>query len=89
LAARLRALAAGDSRLLPSMVFEEQNGWVTYDPIGANFRVYWQGLLLRPTFQNRLAALRYLGALRNGLRKPDFAEQLPARETNAISESEE
>jgi len=67
------------------MVFEEQNGWVAYDPIDANFRVYWQGLLLRPTFQSRLAALRYLGALRNGLRKPDFAEQLPGPETNAKS----
>ena len=67
---------------LPLMVFEEQNGWVTYDPIGANFRVHWQGQLLRPTFQSRLDALRYLCALRNGLRKPDFAEQLLAPETN-------
>jgi hypothetical protein len=56
------------------MTFEEQNGWVAYDPSGANYRVYWQGSLMRPTFQSRLAALRYLGALRNGLRKPDFAE---------------
>jgi len=64
----------------PSMSFEEQNGWVAFDPIGGNFRVYWQGLLMRPTFQRRLVALRYLGALRNGLRKPDFAEQLPAPE---------
>ena len=35
---------------------------------------------MRPTFPNRLDALRYLGALRNGLRKPDFVEQ---PETNA------
>ena len=33
---------------------------------------------MRPTFSTRLAALGYLGALRNGLRKPDFAEQTPA-----------
>jgi len=65
------------------MNFEEQNVRVAYAPIDANYRVYWQGLLIRPTFPNRLAALRYLGALRNGLRKPDFSEQLPARETNA------
>ena len=65
-----------------SMNFEEPNGRVVYDPIDANYRVYWQDHLMRPTFPNRLAALRYLGALRNGLRKPDFAEQLPAPETN-------
>jgi len=91
LAARLRARGRQRLPLLPSMVIEEQNGWVTYDAIGANFRVHWQGLLLRPTFESRLDALRYLGALRNGLRKPDFAEQLPAPETNAknIPEREE
>jgi len=66
-----------------TMNFEEPNGRVVYDPIGANYRVYWQDHLMRPIFSNRLAALRYLGALRNGLRKPDFAEQLPAPETNA------
>ena len=64
------------------MSFEEQNGWVAYDPIGANFRVYWQGRLLRPTFQSRLAALRYLGSVRNGLHEPDFAEQ-PETEANS------
>ena len=57
------------------MDFEEPNGRVIYDPIDANYRVYWQGHLMRPTFPNRLDALRYLGALRNGLRKPDFVEQ--------------
>ena len=62
------------------MDFEEQNGRVIYDPTDANYRVYWQGRLMRPSFPNRLDALRYLGALRNGLRKPDFAEQ---PETNA------
>jgi len=82
LAARLRARGRRRLPLLSSMVVEEQNGWVTYDPIGANFRVHWQGLLLRPTFESRLAAVRYLGALRNGLLKPDFAEQLPAPEAN-------
>ena len=64
------------------MSIEEQNGWVGYDPIGPNYRVYWQGSLMRPTFKSRLDALRYLGALRNGLRKPDFAEELPAPEAN-------
>jgi hypothetical protein len=65
------------------MNFEEPSGRVAYDPTDANYRVYWQGLLMRPTFPNRLAALRYLGALRNGLRKPDFSEQLPAPKTHA------
>jgi len=31
---------------------------------------------MRLTFSGRLAALRHLCALRNGLSKPDFAEQL-------------
>jgi len=67
------------------MDFEEQNGRVHYDPIDANYRVYWQGRLMRPTFSTRLAALGYLGALRNGLRKPDFAEQLPSEATKLSS----
>ena len=53
------------------------NGRVQYNAIDANYRVYWQGRLMRPTFSNRLAALRYLCALRSGLSKPDFAEQPP------------
>jgi len=36
------------------------NGRVQYNPIDCNYRVYWQGRLMRPTFSNRLAALRYL-----------------------------
>jgi hypothetical protein len=52
------------------------NGRVKYNPIDDNYRVTWQGRLMRPTFSSRLAALRYLCALRNGLSKPDFAEQL-------------
>ena len=67
------------------MDFEEQNGRVHYDPIDANYRVYWQGRLMRPTFSTRLAALGYLCALRNGLRKPDFAEQLPSEATKLSS----
>jgi hypothetical protein len=62
------------------MTFEEQNCGVHYDPNDARYRVYWRGRLMRPTFSTRLAALGYLGALRNGLRKPDFAEQTPALE---------
>jgi hypothetical protein len=50
------------------------NGRVHYNPIDGDFRVYWQGRLMRPIFSNRLAALRYLCALRNGLSKPDFAD---------------
>jgi hypothetical protein len=50
------------------------NGRVQYNPVDGNYRVYWQGRLMRPTFSNRLAALRYLCALRSGLSKPDFAQ---------------
>ena len=56
------------------------NGTVHYTPNDGNYRVYWQGRLMRPTFPTRLAALAYLCALRNGLCKPDFAENSP-RET--------
>ena len=55
------------------------NGSLQYNPIDANYRVYWQDRLMRQTFSTRIDALRYLCALRNGLTKPDFAEQLPVR----------
>jgi hypothetical protein len=56
------------------------NGRVHYNPHEATYRVYWQDRLMRPTFSTRIAAHGYLCALRNGLSKPDFAEN-PPRET--------
>jgi hypothetical protein len=69
------------------MHLEEQNARLHYDPVHTNYRVYWQGRLMRPTFSTRLAAFGYLSALRSGLRKPDFAEQLPLRETKRMAKT--
>jgi hypothetical protein len=44
------------------------------------WRVYFQGRLTAPRFSSRAAAIGYLGALKTGNKKPEFARACNGKE---------